>query len=222
VIRLWNRVGLFRALSVVLLISAVVVGAFVTADRPTQQHMTASQQSAPLDLDEQRQLNALAQDRRRAAADRAARNESRRKTGDAAVGAQAQPSPTPAGAAPAAVAGPPAPAKPSLPVPASCSQYSGNKAIGCAVLLQMGFSLSQMPCLDQLWVKESNWRANALNSSSGAYGIPQALPGSKMASAGADWKTNPATQIRWGLGYIKGRYSTPCGAWGFWQGHHWY
>jgi hypothetical protein len=67
-------------------------------------------------------------------------------------------------------------------------------------------------CLFNLWQRESNWRYDAENAS-GAYGIPQALPGSKMASAGPDWQTNPATQIAWGLGYIKGKYGNPCAAW---------
>jgi hypothetical protein len=71
-------------------------------------------------------------------------------------------------------------------------------------------------CLDNLWSRESGWRYNAANPS-GAYGIPQALPGSKMASAGADWQTNPVTQIKWGFGYIQGRYGDPCGAWAYWQ-----
>jgi hypothetical protein len=80
---------------------------------------------------------------------------------------------------------------------------------------------SQFSCLDAIWTRESNWRYNAENAS-GAFGIPQALPGSKMATAGSDWQTNPATQIRWGLGYIKARYGTPCSAWAFWQGHSYY
>jgi hypothetical protein len=80
---------------------------------------------------------------------------------------------------------------------------------------------SQFGCLNNIWTRESGWRWNAQNAS-GAYGIPQALPGSKMASAGADWQTNPATQIRWGLGYIKSVYGTPCNAWAFWQGHNYY
>jgi len=71
-------------------------------------------------------------------------------------------------------------------------------------------------CLDNLWSRESGWRLNAANPS-GAYGIPQALPGSKMASAGADWQTNPITQITWGLGYIQDRYGDPCAAWSYWQ-----
>jgi hypothetical protein len=80
---------------------------------------------------------------------------------------------------------------------------------------------TQFGCLNNIWTRESGWRYNAANAS-GAYGIPQALPGSKMASAGADWQTNPATQIRWGLGYIKSIYRTPCDAWAFWQAHGYY
>ena len=77
-------------------------------------------------------------------------------------------------------------------------------------------------CLNKLWNKESGWNYKATNPSSGAYGIPQSLPGSKMASEGSDWKTNPATQIKWGLGYIEGRYDTPCGAWAHSQDVGWY
>jgi hypothetical protein len=66
------------------------------------------------------------------------------------------------------------------------------------------------------------WKVNATNRSSGAYGIPQALPGSKMASAGSDWRTNPATQIIWGVNYMKGRYGSPCRAWTFKHAHGWY
>ncbi|KJL44942.1 hypothetical protein RR49_00093 [Microbacterium ginsengisoli] len=73
-----------------------------------------------------------------------------------------------------------------------------------------------------LWNRESGWRANALNPSSGAYGIPQALPGSKMATAGADWRTNGNTQINWGLAYISARYGSPCGAWAHSQATGWY
>jgi hypothetical protein len=83
-------------------------------------------------------------------------------------------------------------------------------------------SSRQWQCLDILWERESNWRHRVANPSSGAYGIPQALPASKMRSAGSDWRTNPITQVKWGLKYIKSRYGTPCGAWSFWQRHHWY
>lgn len=110
---------------------------------------------------------------------------------------------------------------PNPDVPSSCDQYSDNRALGCALLLQAGFGLDQMGCLDQMWTHESNWRVNAANPS-GAYGIPQALPGNKMAPYGADYLTNPVPQIKWGLDYIKNRYGTPCDAWAFWQGHNYY
>lgn len=96
------------------------------------------------------------------------------------------------------------------------------RSIALALLGEFGFSSSQMGCLDSLWTRESGWRVNADNPYSSAYGIPQALPGSKMASAGADWATNPATQIRWGLGYIRDRYGSPCGAWAHSQSSGWY
>jgi hypothetical protein len=108
------------------------------------------------------------------------------------------------------------------PVPTSCKEYSGNRAIGCALLLDAGFKLDQMPCLEKLWTKESGWNPKAENKSSGAYGIPQALPGKKMADYGSDWRTNPVPQIKWGLNYIKNRYTNPCGAWGHWQSQGWY
>ncbi len=96
------------------------------------------------------------------------------------------------------------------------------KAIALGLVEARGWSVDQYNCLVSLWNKESGWNTFANNASSGAYGIPQALPGSKMASAGADWATNPATQIAWGLGYIQGRYGDPCGAWGFSQRVGWY
>ncbi len=94
--------------------------------------------------------------------------------------------------------------------------------IARALLPEFGFGADQFGCLDSLYMSESGWRVNADNPYSSAYGIPQALPGSKMATAGADWATNPATQIRWGLGYIQERYGTPCGAWSFKSSHGWY
>ncbi|WP_316295797.1 CHAP domain-containing protein [Clavibacter michiganensis] len=83
---------------------------------------------------------------------------------------------------------------------------------------------AQFQCLDSLWIGESGWNPLAENSSSGAFGIPQALPGNKMASAGDDWQTNPITQVKWGLDYIRGKYGTPCSAWFQWQTRvpHWY
>jgi hypothetical protein len=96
------------------------------------------------------------------------------------------------------------------------------QAIAYEMVLSRGWPDSEFGCLVALWNRESGWRVNAHNKGSGAYGIPQALPGTKMASAGADWETNPATQISWGLGYIGGRYGTPCGAWGHSQSTGWY
>ncbi|MFE7773958.1 transglycosylase SLT domain-containing protein [Streptomyces sp. NPDC057445] len=80
----------------------------------------------------------------------------------------------------------------------------------------------QFQCFSNIVDHESSWNYRAQNASSGAYGLVQALPGSKMASAGADWQTNPATQIKWGLNYMNDRYGSPCGAWSFWQANHWY
>ncbi|CAL9435462.1 transglycosylase SLT domain-containing protein [Streptomyces sp. enrichment culture] len=80
----------------------------------------------------------------------------------------------------------------------------------------------QFQCFSNIVTRESTWNYKAVNPSSGAYGLVQALPGSKMASAGADWQTNPATQIKWGLNYMNERYGSPCGAWSFWQANHWY
>ncbi|MFI2346757.1 transglycosylase SLT domain-containing protein [Streptomyces sp. NPDC019443] len=80
----------------------------------------------------------------------------------------------------------------------------------------------QFQCFSNIVDHESTWNYRAQNPSSGAYGLVQALPGSKMASAGDDWQTNPATQIKWGLNYMNSRYDSPCGAWSFWQANHWY
>ncbi|TFC15697.1 hypothetical protein E3O19_08365 [Cryobacterium algoritolerans] len=85
-----------------------------------------------------------------------------------------------------------------------------------------GWGESQFSCLAQLWAKESGWSYTALNESSGATGIPQALPGSKMALVGSDWQTNASTQIRWGLDYISRGYGTPCSAWSHSQAMDWY
>ena len=96
------------------------------------------------------------------------------------------------------------------------------RSVARAMLADYGWSDGQFSCLDSLWTRESNWNYRAENPSSGAFGIPQALPGDKMASAGSDWRTNPATQIEWGLGYISDVYGTPCGAWEHSQSVGWY
>lgn len=98
-----------------------------------------------------------------------------------------------------------------------------NKAYAKDYMLSSyGWGEDQFSCLDQLWQRESGWKTGAKNNYSGAYGIPQALPGRKMSSAGKDWRVNPETQIKWGLTYINGRYETPCGAWSHFTKRKWY
>ncbi len=80
----------------------------------------------------------------------------------------------------------------------------------------------QFQCFSNIVDHESSWNYHAVNPSSGAYGLFQALPAGKYASAGADWQSNPATQIKWGLNYMNSRYGSPCDAWSFWQANHWY
>ena len=100
---------------------------------------------------------------------------------------------------------------------------NGSRTYASQILFQWGWSsASQFPCLNNLWNRESGWRWNADNPSSSAYGIPQSLPGSKMAAAGPDWHNNGLTQIQWGLGYIAGRYGNPCNAWAHSQNYGWY
>lgn len=106
-----------------------------------------------------------------------------------------------------------------LPTPTNPTEA---QALGHQMMLDYGFGEDQWPCLYNLWMRESGWRTTAGNSSSGAYGIPQALPASKMASVGPNYLTDAATQITWGLGYVKGRYGTPCGAWSSFQSKGWY
>ncbi|MET9364509.1 transglycosylase SLT domain-containing protein [Streptomyces sp. NPDC006632] len=103
-------------------------------------------------------------------------------------------------------------------VPAQAAAPTNAKAIA----QQMIKDPAQFGAFSKIVSHESGWNHKATNSSSGAYGLVQALPASKMASAGADWKTNPATQIKWGLDYMNSRYGSPVGAWNFWSAHHWY
>ena len=107
----------------------------------------------------------------------------------------------------------PRPAAQSAPATAPAAPSGSPQQIAMSMLAQFGWPSSQFSCLDSLWERESGWNPLAENPYSGAYGIPQALPAAKMASAGSDWSTDAATQIRWGLGYIKATYGSPCGAW---------
>ena len=112
---------------------------------------------------------------------------------------------------------------PATVVAASATNYSVSqlKALTISLMPSFGFSPSDFSCIDAIWTQESGWNVHAANPS-GAYGIPQSLPGSKMASAGPDWQNNAATQIKWGLGYIKASYGTPCNAEAFKFSHGWY
>ena len=106
--------------------------------------------------------------------------------------------------------------------PATSAPSGSPQQIAEQMLSQFGWSSSQFSCLQPLWALESGWNIYASNPSSGAYGIPQALPGSKMASAGPDWQGDAATQIRWGLSYIQGTYGSPCAAWSHEEADGWY
>lgn len=96
------------------------------------------------------------------------------------------------------------------------------RGVARTMLADHGWGAEQFTCLDRLWTKESGWKHTADNPSSSAYGIPQALPGARMASAGEDWATNPRTQMTWGLDYIATSYGTPCGAWAHSRSYNWY
>ena len=135
--------------------------------------------------------------------------------GDSAAPAEAVPAEAPA---PAPAAEPaPAPVAPvAIDDPAGAQAYAG------AQLASYGWAAAEMPCLVKLWTKESNWMTTAENPSSGAYGVVQSLPAEKMASAGADYRTNYRTQINWGLEYVKDRYGSPCGALNFHYANNWY
>jgi len=114
-------------------------------------------------------------------------------------------------------------AKPAQRAQAAVTAPSGSpEQIAQQMLSQFGWSSSQFSCLQPLWEHESGWSVTAENPASGAYGIPQSLPASQMSSAGGDWQTNAATQIRWGLTYIQGRYGSPCGAWAHEESDNWY
>ena len=110
---------------------------------------------------------------------------------------------------------------PSAAPPPAAPSGSAQR-IAAAMLGSFGWSASEFACLDPLWAHESGWSTTADNAGTGAYGIPQALPGAKMASAGPDWQTDAATQIKWGLGYIKDTYGSPCAAWAHEQETGWY
>ncbi|MEV5821537.1 lytic transglycosylase domain-containing protein [Micromonospora harpali] len=230
--RLWSRFGA-RTAAVALLSVGVAGGFYLGEDREIQQQGLTAQVGLQVDqaeFDYQRERQA--QHRIVSAETRAAEYQAEKRAAAAAKEAAERAREAEAASrkrereAAAKKAAEKAAAKASKPydgpIPASCNEYGGNRKIGCALMIDAGFGIDQFPCLDKLWTKESGWNPRAHNSSSGAHGIPQAVPGSKMASVGDDWETNPATQIKWGLGYIKGRYSSPCSAWSQSQSEGWY
>ncbi len=225
---LWRRVGKVRALVALALVAALAAGVVVAtwdsgkkvdpvnaaADAALPRatgSAPASSDSSPSAAPTSGEAQSKAQDAAAAAAAqaKAAEDAARKKKEEEASRSVTR------------TLGPP-----TYPIPAACDIYKGkndNKWRGCGLLHAAGFGFDQMsPCLEKLWDKESHWSTTAKNKSSGAYGIPQALPGPKMASAGSDWSWNPETQIKWGLGYIKGRYKTPCAAWSHSQSKGWY
>jgi hypothetical protein len=220
--RHWGQVGV-RVASVGLLVLGLVGGVYLGRGRDARVQSDAMQFSVVADASEMQLLKSRENEH---AAASAFQNEAESDAaGQAAVAAKAAASKAEAldkkmiqkkaaakAAAKAKAAAPGALVPYTGPIPTSCKGYSGNRATGCALMLSAGFGIEQFPCLDKLWTKESGWNAHAENPS-GAYGIPQAYPGDKMSSVGSDWKDSAATQIKWGLGYIDGRYSNPCGAW---------
>jgi hypothetical protein len=234
--RLWSRFGA-RTAAVALLSVGVAGGFYLGEDRETQQQGLTAQvghHSAEVDQAEyEYQRERQAQHRVASAKQRAADYQARQRAAEAAKEAAERAREAEAAsrkrereAKEKEAAEKEAAAKAAKPydgpIPASCNEYSGNRKTGCALMIDAGFGIDQFPCLNKLWNKESGWNHKARNTSSGAYGIPQALPGSKMGSVADDWETNPATQIRWGLGYIEGRYGTPCSAWSHSQNTGWY
>ena len=153
-------------------------------------------------------------------------NQAVTRTGDAPAPAAVAPAEVPAPAAPPAAAPAPAPEPAAAPAPApapvAVNDPAGAQAYAAGQLGSYGWAQGQMPCLMKLWTKESDWETTATNPSSGAYGVVQSLPAEKMASAGADYRTNYRTQINWGLEYIKDRYGSPCGALNFHYANNWY
>jgi nucleoid-associated protein YgaU len=152
----------------------------------------------------------------RAAQERAAQAAKKAAAARAAQAAQAAQAAAQSAAQPAASQ--PAQSAPATP---ALAPSGSPQQIAAAMLGSFGWSSSQFSCLEPLWQQESGWSVTAANPD-GAYGIPQALPGSKMASAGPDWQTDAATQIRWGLEYIQSLYGSPCGAWDHEQATGWY
>jgi hypothetical protein len=218
----WGRVGI-RVAATLTLVLGVAGGLYLDDIRAKQ--AVANEQQALLDAEQaelnliradytgwsQRMIEERAEDERFAqeqAAAVAAAEEARKKAEEEAK-RKARPTRS---------------TTPYYPIHSSCVGFAGNRALGCTLMLESsyGFGLDQFTCLERLWTKESGWNELSHNNGSGAHGVPQALPGSKMAKYGSDWETNAIPQIKWGLEYVQDRYNTPCGAWGHFQSKGWY
>ncbi|MBQ1074538.1 lytic transglycosylase domain-containing protein [Micromonospora sp. C31] len=230
--RLWSRFAA-RTAAVALLSVGVAGGVYLGDDRQSQQQGLTTQvgvaaEQAEFEHQHERQASHQVQSAKQRAAEyqaklraAAAAKEAAKRAREAEAAAASRKKAREAAAKAAAEKA--AESKPyDGPIPASCAEFSGNREVGCALMVRAGFGMDQFPCLNKLWDKESGWNHKARNPSSGAYGIPQALPGSKMGSVAGDWQTNPTTQIKWGLGYIEGRYGSPCKAWAHSQDVGWY
>ncbi len=178
----------------------------VAAQRGAYVQELATKQNTTVELINEREaaLEAERQEAARIAAEQAAAAAEAQRQADAAAAAERAAAAAAAGAVP------------------TTSSGEDPRSLAKPIIAAQGWGDSEYQCLVLLWNRESQWNPYAENASSGAYGIPQALPGSKMASAGADWRTNPITQINWGIGYIKGRYGTPCSAWAHSNAVGWY
>ncbi|WP_327068664.1 lytic transglycosylase domain-containing protein [Kitasatospora sp. NBC_01250] len=216
--------------------SVDVAGATLLADVPSSAQAqvisdnfavqsTAQQQSADLAAQKAAQeaarLKAAADAQAKADADKAAADAAAKAAADAQAKAAADAQAKAAAQQAAQQAAARAAAKSQLAVTndTATAPVSGGSAQSIAASMM---DASSFQCFSNIVSRESGWDYTATNAGSGAYGLVQALPGSKMASAGSDWRTNPATQIKWGLGYMNDRYGSPCGAWSFWQAHSWY
>ncbi|WP_424712201.1 lytic transglycosylase domain-containing protein [Kitasatospora acidiphila] len=211
--------------------SADVAGATLLADVPsTAQAQTISDNFAVQSSAQQQSADLAAQKaaqeaaRLKAAADAQAKADADKAAADAAAAQKAAAdAKAKADADAAAQAAARAAAKSQLATTTDSAPPVGSYTGGSPQSIAAGMMDStQFQCFSNIVTRESGWDITARNASSGAYGLVQALPGSKMASAGSDWQTNPATQIKWGLGYMNATYGSPCDAWSFWQVHHAY
>ena len=199
--------------------SAASVTPQSSSDAAAKEAAAVKQAAAAKKAAEAKAAAAKAAAAKAAAAKTAAAKAAAAKTAAAkAAAAQAKAAAAKAAAAKAAAAK----AKAKAAAPAAVNDPAGAQAYAASKLGSYGWSADQMQCLKRLWTKESEWRTTATNPSSGAYGIVQSLPAEKMASSGADYRTNYRTQINWGLGYIKERYGSPCGALNFHLANNWY